>query len=315
MLRYILKRIIAMGLTLLLIITIVFFIIRLVPGDPLSSMARNLPEQVKLNFYAKYGLDQPLIIQYFNYMKNLLLHGDMGVSLVFMGRNVKDMILESAPISAKINIRALAFGVTTGMILGVVAAYKRNRWPDYLIMFIAILGISIPSFVLASCLQWLFTVKYRLLPTVGWTQGPGQFKYSVLPMLALCGGSIAIYARYLRASVLDVLNQDYILTAKAKGVTGIALAWKHVIRNAILPSITILGPQIAGVFVGSFVIESIFGIPGFGQVYVSAINNRDFTMILGQTIMLNAFYILSLLIVDILYGFIDPRIRVFKGKK
>ncbi|MGL6100516.1 MAG: ABC transporter permease [Fusobacteriaceae bacterium] len=315
MLKYILKRVLSMLITLIIIITLVFFIIRLVPGDPLSSMARNLPDQVKANFYAKYGLDQPLIIQYFRYMKNLIFRFDMGVSLVFMGRNVKDMIMEAAPISAKINLRALAFGVSTGMVLGITAAYKRNKWPDFLVMFLAILGISIPSFVLATTLQYFFTVKHMLLPTIGWTNGDGQFKYTILPMLALCLNSIAIYARYLRASVLDVLGQDYILTAKAKGVTGFALTWRHVIRNAILPAITILGPQIAGVFIGSFVIESIFGIPGFGQIYVSAINNRDFTMILGQTIMLNTFYIISLLAVDILYGLVDPRIRVFKGRK
>ncbi|MGL5577751.1 MAG: ABC transporter permease, partial [Fusobacteriaceae bacterium] len=203
MLRYILKRVFSMLITLIIIITLVFFIIRLVPGDPLSSMARNLPDQVKANFYAKYGLDQPLIIQYFRYMKNLILRFDMGVSLVFMGRNVKDMIMEAAPISAKINLRALALGVSTGMTLGIRAAYKRNKWPDFLVMFLAILGISIPSFVLATTLQYFFTVKYMVLPTIGWTNGAGQFKYTILPMLALSLNSVAIYARYLRASVLD----------------------------------------------------------------------------------------------------------------
>lgn len=313
MLKYILKRLFSMLITLFIVITIVFFLVRLVPGDPLASMARNLPEQVKANFYAKYGLDKPLITQYFLYLKGLL-HGDLGQSLVYIGRPIKKIIADAVPASARINIQGLVFGVSTGIILGTIAAYKRNKWPDHVVMFIAIVGVSMPSFVLASGLQYFFSVKYRLLPTVGWTTHFGwkQFKYSLMPTIALSFGMIATYARYMRASVLDVLQQDYILTAKAKGVTGFQLATRHVLRNAILPAITILGPQIAGIIVGSFVIESIFGIPGFGQVYIEAISNRDFTQILGQTILINALYIFSLLVVDIVYGLVDPRIKVFK---
>ena len=316
MLRYILKRLFSMLITLLIVITIVFFLVRMVPGDPLASMARNLPEQVKANFYAKYGLDKPLVTQYFLYMKGLL-RGDFGDSLVYIGRPIKTIISDAIPPSLRINVQALLFGVTTGIILGTIAAYKRNKWPDHLVMFIAILGVSIPSFVLATGLQYFLSVKFRLLPTVGWTTkfGVKQLKYSIMPTIALSFGIIATYARYMRASVLDVLQQDYILTAKAKGVTGVQLALKHVLRNAILPAITILGPQIAGVIIGSFVIESIFGIPGFGQVYVSAITNRDFTQILGQTVIINALYIFSLLVVDIVYGMVDPRIKVFTNKR
>jgi len=316
MLRYILKRLFSMLITLFIVITIVFFLVRMVPGDPLASMARNLPEQVKANFYAKYGLDKPLVTQYFLYMKGLL-RGDFGDSLVYIGRPIKTIISDAIPPSLRINVQALLFGVTTGIILGTIAAYKRNKWPDHLVMFIAILGVSIPSFVLATGLQYFLSVKFRLLPTVGWTTkfGVKQLKYSIMPTIALSFGIIATYARYMRASVLDVLQQDYILTAKAKGVTGVQLALKHVLRNAILPAITILGPQIAGVIIGSFVIESIFGIPGFGQVYVSAITNRDFTQILGQTVIINALYIFSLLVVDIVYGMVDPRIKVFTNKR
>ena len=316
MLRYILKRLFSMLITLFIVITIVFFLVRMVPGDPLASMARNLPDQVKANFYAKYGLDKSLFTQYILYMKGLL-HGDFGESLVYIGRPIKTVIAEAIPPSLRINVQALIFGVTTGIILGTVAAYKRNKWPDHVVMFIAILGVSIPSFVLATGLQYFLSVKFRLLPTVGWTTefGMKQFKFSIMPTIALSFGIVATYARYMRASVLDVLQQDYILTAKAKGVTGIQLATKHVLRNAILPAITILGPQIAGVIIGSFVIESIFGIPGFGQVYVSAITNRDFTQILGQTVIINALYIFSLLVVDIVYGIVDPRIKVFTNKR
>lgn len=309
MLRYILKRVGIMFLTLFIIITMTFFIIRAVPGDPLSSMARNLPEQVKINFYAKYGLDQPLFIQYLKFMKNLFML-DLGESLVYPGRSVAENIKRFSPVSARLGIQAVIFGFTTGVSFGILAAFKRNKWPDYVVMFLAILGVSIPGFVTASLLQYYFTVKIPLLPTTGW----GTTAHTILPTIALAFGSVAAYARYMRANVLDVLHQDYILTARAKGVPRFSLIWRHVIRNAILPAITILGPQIAGIFIGSFVIEKIFSIPGFGFNYVSAIQNRDFSMILGQTIFFAALYITALLVVDILYGLVDPRIRI-SGKR
>ncbi len=310
MLKYILKRVGIMLLTLLVIITMTFFIIRAVPGDPLSSMARNLPEQVKLNFYAKYGLDEPLFTQYIKFLKNLIFHLDLGESLVYPGRTVAESIEKFSPVSARLGGQAIFAGFTVGIGFGILAAFKRNKWPDYVVMFLAILGVSVPSFVAASLLQYQFTVKYMVLPTTGW----GKASHTILPTIALCFGSVATYARYMRANVLDVLHQDYILTAKAKGVSSFALVWRHVIRNAILPAITILGPQIAGIFVGSFVIERIFSIPGFGFNYVSAIQNRDFSMILGQTIFFASLYIFALLIVDLLYGVVDPRIRI-SGKR
>lgn len=308
--KYILKRVGIMLLTLLVIITLTFFVIRAVPGDPLASMARNLPEQVKINFYAKYGLDQPLFVQYIKFLKNFIFHFDLGESLVYPGRTVMENIAMFSPVSARLGFQAITCGFVAGISCGILAAFKRNSWPDFLVMFLAILGVSIPSFVTASLLQYNFTVKFMLLPTTGW----GETRHTILPTLALCFGSIATYARYMRANVLDVLHQDYILTAKAKGVSNFALIWKHVIRNAILPAITILGPQIAGIFVGSFVIEKIFAIPGFGYNYVSAIQNRDFSMILGQTIFFATLYIFALLIVDLLYGVVDPRIRL-AGKR
>ncbi|WP_297407324.1 ABC transporter permease [uncultured Cetobacterium sp.] len=309
--NYLINRILSMLLTLFIVVTGVFFIVRLVPGDPLASMARNLPEQIKQNFYAHYGLNKPLLSQYFSYIKELC-QGNMGESLVYPGRTVIGIIKRAAPISARINLQALVFGVSSGLLLGLLAACKKGKWPDYLVMFIAVAGISVPSFVMATTLQYYFTVKFNLLPTIGYKAGIAGFKYTILPTIALSFASIAIYARYFRASVLEVLSQDYILTARAKGVSGLRMAWFHIGKNSLLPVITILGPQIAGIFIGSFVIESIFGIPGFGQVYVEAINNRDFTMILGQTILLNGLYIFSLFIVDLVYGLVDPRIKIFK---
>lgn len=304
MLKYVSKRLLYMIITLWVVITITFFLMHAMPGDPLASLARELPPQVKANYYAKYGLDKSVPQQYVLFLKNLC-RGDLGESLKYPGRSVTDTIAKHAPVSGRLGIQAIAIGVVVGIVLGIIAAFKRNRWPDHLVMFIAILGVCLPSFVLAALLQYVLSVKFELFPTAGWGTG----KHTVLPTIALCFGSIATYARYMRSSVLDVINQDYILTAKAKGISEFNLIIKHIIRNAIIPAITILAPQIANIFAGSFVIENIFAIPGLGSNLVDSINNRDFSMIMGLTIFYCALYIISLLIVDILYGIVDPRIR------
>jgi oligopeptide transport system permease protein len=311
MFKFILKRLGYMFVTLWIVATITFMLIHAIPGDPLASMARKLPEQIRMNFYAKYGLDQPVVVQYGRFMKNIVLHGDLGESLAYQGRKVTDVILLHAPVSARLGIQAISMGFFIGVSLGIFAAFNRGRWPDYIVMFIAILGISVPSFVMASLLQYFFTVQNMWLPTFGW----GKFEHTILPTIALSFGSIATYARYMRANTLDVIGQDYILTAKSKGITKLALVWKHVIRNAILPAITILGPQLAGIFVGSFVIESIFSIPGFGFNFVTSVGDRDYTMIMGQTVFLCSLVIIAYVLVDILYGLADPRIRLTKGKR
>ncbi|MFR1707550.1 MAG: ABC transporter permease [Clostridium sp.] len=310
MFKFTLKRFGYMLLTLFIASSITFMLIHAMPGDPLAVAARKLPEQIRANYYAKYGLDQPLLTQYTLFIKNAV-HGNLGESLAFPGRSVTDTIKRHAPISAQIGGQGLLVGVSIGIILGIVAAFKRGKWPDYLVMFIAIVGISIPSFVVASLLQYFLTVKLRVLPTTGW----GEFKNTILPTIALSLGSIATYARYMRANCLDVIGQDYILTAKAKGVSKISLVFKHVIRNAILPAITLLGPQVANIFTGSFVVESIFAIPGLGQYFVSSITDRDYSMIMGQSIFVSALFILALFLVDIIYGLVDPRIRVSSGKR
>ncbi len=309
MLKFTLKRFGYMIMTLFIAASITFMLIHAIPGDPMASMGRNLPEQIKANYYAKYGLDKPLITQYGMFIKNAI-KGDLGESLSYPGRSVTETIKKSAPISARIGGQALLVGVSIGIIMGILAAFKRGKLPDYLVMFIAILGISVPSFVVASLLQWLLTVKFMVLPTTGW----GEFKHTILPTIALSFSSIATYARYMRANCLDVIGQDYILTAKAKGVSSTSLVFKHVIRNAILPAITLLGPQIAGIFTGSFVVESIFSIPGLGQYFVSAVSNRDYSMIMGQAVFVSALFIIALFLVDILYGLVDPRIRVSKKR-
>ena len=308
--KYILKRFGHMLLSLFIITTITFFLMHSIPGDPLAHMAKKLPDQIRANYYAKYGLDKPVIVQYKTFLKNIFTQGNLGESLRYPGRSVTDTISNHAKISGRLGIQALILGVSIGIILGIVAALNRNRWPDYLIMFIAILGITVPIFIIAALLQYIFTVKFELLPTTGW----GDFKHTILPTIAMSFGSIATYARYMRSNVLEVINQDYILTAQAKGVSPFNVVRKHVVRNAILPAITILGPQIAGIFTGSFVIEKIFGIPGLVFYYISSINDRDYTMIIGTTVFYAALFVFSQLVVDILYGVIDPRIRVSKDK-
>lgn len=307
MLKFTLKRFGYMLVTLFLAASITFFLIHAIPGDPLATSARKLPEQIKINYYAKYGLDKPLIVQYGKFMSKAI-RLDLGDSFVYPGRSITGTILEHSPKSAQIGGQALLIGVTIGITLGILSAFNRGKPVDYVVMFIAILGIAVPSFVLASLLQLVFTVKLRWLPTTGWT----GFKCSILPSIALSFNSVAIYARYMRANCLDVIGQDYILTAKAKGVSRLSLVWKHVIRNAILPAITILGPQIAGIFTGAFVVENIFSIPGLGQYFVSAVSDRDYNMVMGQAIFVSALYIVALFFVDIIYSLIDPRIRVAK---
>lgn len=310
MLKFTLKRFGYMLVTLFIASSITFMLIHAMPGDPLATAARKLPEQIRINYYAKYGLDQPVLVQYGHFINNAI-HGNLGESLAYPGRSVTGTIKNYAPISGRIGGQGLLIGVTIGITLGIVAAFKRGKWPDYVVMFIAILGVSIPGFVIAALLQLYFTVHHNWLPTTGW----GEFKHTILPTLALSFAPIATYARYMRANCLDVIGQDYILTAKAKGVSTVSLVFKHVIRNAILPAITILGPQIAGIFTGAFVVESIFGIPGLGQYFVTAVTDRDYTMIMGQSVFVSALFIISLFLVDIIYGLVDPRIRVAGNKR
>ncbi|HSH36894.1 ABC transporter permease [Schnuerera sp.] len=304
--RYILKRVGYMFLTLLIITTITFFLMHSIPGDPLAHMAKNLPEQVKQNYYKKYGLDEPVFVQYGKFLKNIVTEGNLGESLRYPGRSVTDTVLENSKVSGRIGFQAVSIGIVIGITLGVIAALFRNKWPDYLVMFIAILGITVPTFIIAALFQYLLTVKFEILPTTGW----GSFKHTILPTIALAFTPIATYARYMRSNVLEVSNQDYILTAQAKGVSQFNIVIKHILRNAILPAITILGPQIAGIFTGSFVIEKIFGIPGLGSYYITSINDRDYTMIIGTTIFYAAIFVVAQLLTDILYGIVDPRIRV-----
>ncbi|WP_125152760.1 ABC transporter permease [Clostridium rectalis] len=317
MARYILKRFAYMILTLWIIVTATFFLMSTMPGDPISSQVKQLPTEIQQTIKAKYGLDRPISERYVSYVGNLI-KGDMGDSFVTPGYSVDKIVEEGLPISARLGLQAVFFGLLIGVFLGIIAAFRRNTWVDYFVIFIAIVGVSVPSFVLAALLQKGLGGKGGL-PIAGWYSSDAGFiqslKYSILPTLALAFSSIATYARYMRTSVLEVISQDYILTAQAKGVSKIAIAWKHIIRNAILPIITILGPQVAYIITGSLVIERIFSIPGLGNAMINSIVTKDYNVIMGLTIFYSFLYIVALLIVDLLYSVIDPRIRLSGGKK
>ena len=242
------------------------------------------------------------------YMKGLV-HFDLGESILYAGRSVTGEIARTSPISGMVGGTALIIGTLIGVVLGIIAALKKNRWPDYIVMFIAILGATIPVFVLASLMQYVFAVKLGWLPASGW----GKPSNMVLPVIVMGFGSVATYARYIKSSMLDTLGQDYVLTARAKGLSERAVILKHVLRNSLLPAVTIFSSSVVGVFTGAFVTEKMFSIPGIGFYYVSSINNNDYTMIMGTTVFYAALFIIMQLVVDFAYMILDPRIRVSSG--
>lgn len=304
MARYILKRIATSIITLWTVITITFFMLRLLPGGPFTG-ERNIPEAIMQNLEVKYGLDKPLFEQYGLYLKNLL-QGDLGESMKYAGKEVSEIISYSFPSSAKLGVVVISIALIFGITLGIIAALKYNSWPDSLCMVLATLGVTIPSFVLATVLMYIFGVKYKLLPVTG-LNSPVSY---ILPALALGGYSIAFISRLTRSKLLETLNSDYIRTARAKGVSGFKVIVKHALRNTLIPIITYLGPLIAGILTGSFVVEKIFAIPGLGREFVNTISNRDYTVIMGVTVFYSSILIICNLLVDLLYGIIDPRIKL-----
>lgn len=304
MARYILKRIATSIITLWAVITITFFMLRLLPGGPFTG-ERNIPEAIMQNLEVKYGLDKPLFEQYGLYLRNLL-QGDLGESMKYAGKEVSEIISYSFPSSAKLGVVVISIALIFGITLGIIAALKYNSWPDSLCMVLATLGVTIPSFVLATVLMYIFGVKYKLLPVTG-LNSPVSY---ILPALALGGYSIAFISRLTRSKLLETLNSDYIRTARAKGVSGFKVIVKHALRNTLIPIITYLGPLIAGILTGSFVVEKIFAIPGLGREFVNTISNRDYTVIMGVTVFYSSILIICNLLVDLLYGIIDPRIKL-----
>lgn len=309
MLRYILKRMVISLVTVLILVTAVFFLVRMMPGDPFLS--DKLTPEIRANMLHYWGFDKPLYAQYGHYLWNLL-HGDLGISMHYNSVPVTRMIAESFPYSADLGIRALLLALVAGVTLGIVSALNRGHWLDYACIFIAILGVSLPDFIIGYILQFIFGLKLKVLPVALW-QG---FKYTILPTVALSFYTTALLTRIMRASMLDVVNQDYIKVAKAKGLSTFQIVWRHQIRNAILPVVTILGPVAAAILTGTFIIESIYAIPGMGKYYVLGIQNLDYSQILGLTVFYGTFLVFANFAVDIIYGLIDPRIRLeLKGSR
>ena len=302
--KYIIKRLLLAIVTIFLVATLTFFLMNAVPGGPYEA-EKAISPQAKAALEAKFGLDQPLGQQYITYMKNLL-SGDFGPSLKQRGREVKDIIFSKFPVSARIGGISVALALCLGVPLGCLAALNRGKTLDNIIIVIATCGIAVPSFVICSVTMYAFGVKLMWLPTFGLT----SWKHYILPVFALSFYPTAYIARLMRSSMLDVLGQDYMRTAKAKGLSQGKSLFKHALRNAILPIVTYVGPMLAYTLTGSFIVEKIFTIPGLGGEFVSSITNRDYMMIMGTTIFLATLVIIMNVIVDIVYKIIDPRIKL-----
>lgn len=309
MTKYLFQRIIYMIITLLLIASFTFFLMKLMPGTPFTAQEK-MSEQQLLIVKEKYGLNDPVPVQYAKYMFNLI-QGDMGVSFQFDGRGVTELILDRIGPSAYLGLQAMVVGTIVGVLFGIVAALKQNTIYDYGSTVLAVVGKSIPSFVFAGLLQYFVGVKLGWFPVAFWE----GFEYTVLPTIALAMFPLAITARFMRTEMIEVLNSDYILLARAKGVTPFTIAFKHALRNALIPIITVLGPLTVSLMTGSLVVERIFSIPGLGEQFVRSIQTNDYPVIMGTTLFFAALFIFIILIVDILYGIIDPRIRLAGGKK
>ena len=309
MLRYTLKRLVLGVLTVWFIATATFFGMHAVPGDPLSN-DKSTTAQIRANLEAKYGLDKPLITQYAIYLKNIS-QGDFGISFTQENRQVNDIIKEHFPISAILGILAIVFAALGGVLWGALTALYRNRWPDSVIMFLVILGISVPSFVVAAISQ-MFLVNINafagttILPVGGW----GTVWHMIVPAMVLGLSTMAYLTRLMRSSMLEIVNTDYIRTAQSKGLPKTRIFSRHQLRNAILPVVTVLGPAIAGITTGGFVVEIVFAIPGLGRYFVEAIQQLDYTVIMGTTVFYGAFLVFMVILVDLLYGWIDPRVRI-----
>jgi len=300
---YLIRRILWIIPVLFTVSVITFILMHSVPGGPWDSEKR-LPAAVEARLNAQYGLDKPLYEQYITWAGGFL-QGDLGPSYRFKDRRVNDIVADGLPTTVQLGIQAFILAVLVGIPLGIFAALGHNRWPDYLSTSISIIGISTPSFVLAILLVVLFSVTLGLFPTGGW-KGPSHW---VLPTVALAGFPIAVIARYTRASMLEVTRKDYIRTAQSKGLRERVVVLRHMIRNALIPVVTILGPTLAFLVTGSFIVERIFSIPGVGQFYITAIGTRDYSLLMAMTL-LYAFAVAFLnVVVDVLYAYIDPRIR------
>lgn len=305
MLKFIAKRIFEAIPTMLVLITVSFFLMRFAPGNPFST-EKPLPPEVMANIEAKYGLDKPVFEQYTTYLFNVV-QGDFGPSFKYLDYSVNELISVALPVSAKVGFVAFIFTVILGVTVGTIAALKHNTWVDYTIMSTAMLGVVMPSFVLAPALIYLFSLHWDIFPAGGW-QG-GTFMYIVLPVIAMSLLYVATFARITRGSMIETLNSNFIRTARAKGLSYRYIVLKHALKPALLPVVSYMGPAFVGIITGSVVVETIFGLPGIGKLFVNAAFNRDYSLVMGVTILIGFLFILFNAIVDILLALIDPKIR------
>ncbi|WP_341665055.1 oligopeptide ABC transporter permease OppB [Vibrio sp.] len=305
MIKFIAKRVLEAIPTMLVLITVSFFLVRFAPGNPFSS-ERPLPPEVMANINAKYGLDKPVFEQYTTYLSNIIV-GDFGPSFKYKDYTVNELIGESLPVSAKIGLFAFIFTVISGVTIGTLAALKQNTWLDFLLMASAMLGVVLPSFVLAPLLIYIFSIKLQVLPAGGWLDG--SLKYMLLPIIGMSLLYVATFARITRGSMIETLNSNFIRTARAKGLSYRYIIIKHALKPALLPVVSYMGPAFVGIITGSVVIETIFGLPGIGKLFVNAAFNRDYSLVMGITILIGFLFILFNAVVDVLLAMIDPKIR------
>lgn len=299
---YLLKKSAILLFTLFCIVTLTFILMKAIPGDPFSE-EQPMPKEILESLKHHYGLDQPLYIQYGMYLKSIATW-NLGPSYKYKSRTVNDIIKDGFPISAILGLEALFLSISVGIFLGTVAAVRQNKWQDHAAMLIAVAGTSIPSFIFATLLQYALALKLGLFPIALW----GTFSHTVLPAIALAALPTAFIARLTRANMLEVLHQDYIKAAKAKGLSEQKVLTRHAMRNALLPVIAYLGQLTANIIPGSFIIERIFGIPGLGQWFVNSVTNRDYTVIMGTTVFYSIILLVMTFLIDILYGLVNPRI-------
>jgi oligopeptide transport system permease protein len=304
--RFLLNRFISVLLTIWAVVTVTFLMMHAVPGGPFQ-LEKQLPDAVIKALEAKYHLDDPLPKQYVDYLKGILTW-DLGPSFQKVGVSVEEMIGQSFPVSMKVGLLAVGVVLLFGIPLGVLAAVRSGRASDQFIRFLATLGQTIPSFVLATLLIYVFSARLNWFPSFGLR----TWKHYVLPVIALGGYSLSFVLRLTRSSMLEVLQQDYIRTARAKGVSEFSIVFRHALRNALIPVVTYIGPLIASIITGSFVVEKIFAIPGMGKFFVESVTNRDYTVLMGLTLFQSIILCVAILAVDLLYGFLDPRIKVGK---
>ncbi|MFA9397380.1 MAG: ABC transporter permease [Clostridiaceae bacterium] len=304
MFNYVVKRLISMIITLFFVITVTFFLMHAIPGGPFTR-ERKLPQKVEDALNEKYHLDDPLFKQYTDYLKGVVTF-DLGPSFQKVGIQVNDLIKDGFPISARIGGVSVIVVILLGIPFGIVSALKQNRWQDYLVTILATIGVTVPSFVMGALIIYLFSSKLGWLPS----NGLNSWKSYIGPVISLAGFSLAFVARLTRSSMLEVMRQDYIMTARAKGLSEFKVISKHAVKNALIPVVTYLGPMIAAILTGSFVVERIFAIPGMGKYFVDSVSNRDYTVILGMTVFYATFSIVMIFVVDIVYSLIDPRIKL-----